>query len=412
MRAEVFPKPELPGHAVLRLYGTDASPEGMTLLIERRQGPDRFLSEAGWQRTESWLEPQRIDAFNGGLDLHVGPRVCDLVAGMTVRLAIREPDVGMVDTTVAAWPAMQTSGAHDPDRQTSESAAGRTDKEMRQARPRDEQATVIAARPVQPEYPPEPEPERELFIEPTLPAAFTPLPTTPPPDPIERPSVLSQRETQKSHLPLILGLVFGLLFLIAAAGGAYWWFVLRDKTTTIVDTKPKPPDDKVKPPDDKVKPPDDKVKPPDDKVGQGDPPADFTTPIRKQVDDVLSAKPTPEQLVARGKRFIRSGQLEGAFLVWREAADQGHAPAAFELAGFYDPINPIPNTPFKLNAERAAGLYETAAKAGIVPAMTRLGMLYARGADGFAADKAKARDWLKQAADKGDAEAKKALDTL
>lgn len=399
MRAEVFPKPELPGHAVLRLYGTDASPEGMTLLIERRQGPDRFLSETGWQRTESWLEPQRIDAFNGGLDLHVGPRVCDLVAGMTVRLAIREPDVGMVDTTVAAWPAMQTSGAHDPDRHTSDDVAGRTDKEMRQARSRDEQATVIAARPVQPE--PAPEPEREPFIEPTLPAAFPP-PSPPPPEPIERPSVLSQRETPRSNLPLILGLVFGMIFLIAAAGGAYWWFVVRDKTTMV---DPKPPD--PKPPD--PRPPEPK---PDPKTGQGDPPADFTTPIRKQVDDVLAAKPTPEQLVARGKRFVRSGQLEGAFLVWREAADQGYAPAAFELAGFYDPINPIPHSPFTLRAERAAGLYETAAKAGIVPAMTRLGILYARGAEGFPADKAKARDWLKQAADKGDAEAKKALDAL
>lgn len=390
MRAEVFPKPELPGHAVLRLYGTDASPEGMTLLIERRQGPDRFLAENGWQRTESWLAPQRIDAFNGGLDLHVGPRVCDLVAGMTVRLAIREPDVGMVDTTVAAWPAMQTSGAHDPDRQTSDTVAGRTDKDLRPARPRDEAATVIAARPVLPE----PEPEPEPFVEPTQAVAYTSQP-----DPLERPSVLSQRDTQKSSLPLILGLVFGLLFLIAAAGGAYWYFVLRDKQTPVVD---KPVVDKP-------------VDKPGDKTGQGTAagkPPDYTTPIRKQVDDIIAAKPTPAQLVERGKQFVQSGQLEGAFLVWREAADQGFPPAAFELAGFYDPINPIPNSPFKLNGERAAGLYETAAKAGIVPAMTRLGMLYAKGADGFTADKAKARDWLKQAADKGDADAKKALDTL
>ncbi|MGE0422074.1 MAG: tetratricopeptide repeat protein [Reyranellaceae bacterium] len=395
MRAEVFPKPELPGHAVLRLYGTDASPEGMTLLIERRQGPDRFLSEAGWQRTESWLQPQRIDAFNGGMDMHVGPRVCDLVAGMTVRIAIREPDVGMVGTTVAAWPAMQTSGAHDPDRQTADDEAGRTDKELRQARPRDDQATVIAPRPVLPEPAPLPEPQASPFIEPTLPAAFTPHPE--PVEQIERPSVLSQRETRKSNLPLILGLVFGLLFLVVAAGGAYWWFVLRDK----VDPVPPPPP----PPIPCCGPPTPKPVPPPGKP-------DYSTPIRKQVDDVLAAKPTPEQLVERGRQFVSYGQLEGAFLVWRAAADQGFPPAAFELAGFYDPINPIPNTPFKLNAERAAGLYETAAKAGIVPAMARLGMLYAKGADGFPADKAKARDWLKQAADKGDADAKKALDAL
>jgi hypothetical protein len=289
---------------------------------------------------------------------------------------------------------MQTSGAHDPDRQTDDDAAGRTDKELRQARLRDEAATVIAARPVLPE----PEPEPPPFIEPTQPASYTP----PQSDPLERPSVLSQRDSSKSNLPLILGLVVGLLLLVAAAGGAYWWFVLRDKGPPVID---KPVVDK---------PIDKPIDKPPDKSGQdtatGKP--DYTTPIRKQVDDIIAAKPTPEQLVARGRQFLQNGQLEGAFLVWREAADQGHAPAAFELAGFYDPINPIPNTPFKLNAERAAGLYETAAKAGIVPAMARLGMLYAKGAEGFPADKAKARDWLKQAADKGDADAKKALETL
>jgi len=390
MRAEVFPKPELPGHAVLRLYGTDASPEGMTLLIERRQGPERFLSETGWQRTESWLAPQRIDAFNGGLDLHVGPRVCDLVAGMTVRLAIREPDVGMVDTTVAAWPAMQTSGAHDPDRQTSDDEAGRTDKDMRQARPHNEQATVIAARPVVPEPLPEPEP----FIEPIQPVSYAP----PQPEPMERPSVLSQRDTQKSSLPLILGLVFGSLLLIAAAAGAYWWFVLRDKQQTVID---KPIEKPIEKPADKT-------------AGQSDSPAkpDYATPVRKQVDDFLAGNPTHEQMVARGRQFLQVGQHDGAFLLWRKATDEGFPPAAFELAGFYDPVNPIPNSQYKLSAERAAAYYETAAKAGVVPAMRRLGQLYARGADNLPADKAKARDWLKQAADKGDDEAKKALDAL
>ena len=83
---------------------------------------------------------------------------------------------------------------------------------------------------------------------------------------------------------------------------------------------------------------------------------DDATPIRRQVEDFLATNPTPEQLVERGKRFVRQGQIEGAFLVWRQAADQGYPPAAFELAGLYDPINPVPNTPFRLSAERAAGL--------------------------------------------------------
>ena len=36
MRAEVMPKPELPGHAVLRVHDLNVAPDGLTICIERR----------------------------------------------------------------------------------------------------------------------------------------------------------------------------------------------------------------------------------------------------------------------------------------------------------------------------------------------------------------------------------------
>lgn len=114
MRATVLPQPE-PGFAILRISELDASPEGLTLSIQRQQGPDSHLADDGWRRTETWLLPEQVQRTRQGFDFHLGPEVCDRLAGIaTVRLRIKEPDIGVVGATVLAWPAMLTSGAIDP----------------------------------------------------------------------------------------------------------------------------------------------------------------------------------------------------------------------------------------------------------------------------------------------------------
>ena len=50
--------------------------------------------------------------------------------------------------------------------------------------------------------------------------------------------------------------------------------------------------------------------------------------------------------------------------------------------------------------------------AGVAEAQRKLGLLFAKGGDGLAADTAKAKSWLQQAAAQNDADAKKALDAL
>src|ERR1700704_1845981 len=118
IRATVVPLPE-PGHAILRLVDLDASPDGLALSIQRQQGPDSHLADDGWRRTETWLRPSRVERNEGALDFHLGPEICDRMAGVsTVRLRVKEPDIGVVGSTVVAWPAMLTSGAIDRGKQS------------------------------------------------------------------------------------------------------------------------------------------------------------------------------------------------------------------------------------------------------------------------------------------------------
>src|SRR5688572_2976896 len=111
VRASVQPLPE-PGHAILRVSELEAAPDGLALSIQRQQGPESHLADDGWRRTEAWLLPGRVERRRDVLEFHLGPEICDRLAGIaTVRVRVKEPDIGVVGTTVVAWPAMLTSGA-------------------------------------------------------------------------------------------------------------------------------------------------------------------------------------------------------------------------------------------------------------------------------------------------------------
>ena len=143
VRASVLPLAD-PGHATLRLTDLDASPEGLTLSIQRQQGPDSHLADDGWRRTETWLQPARVQRVGNTLEFDLGPEICDRLAGVaTVRLRVKEPDIGVVGTTVVAWPAMLTSGAADP-------ASRLTDDTVRlkRARSRVELAPISTSSPI------------------------------------------------------------------------------------------------------------------------------------------------------------------------------------------------------------------------------------------------------------------------
>jgi hypothetical protein len=416
MRAEVLPKPELPGHAVLRVHELDAAPDGLAICIERRQGPEKYLSDGGWQRSESWLAPERIESFRGGVDFHVGPVVCDMVAGLTVRLSIREPGVGNIGATVVAWPSMQTSGAYDPNRMVAADAPAGTDRAFGTG----SAPTTVARLPEALRAPPAPEPmppppafapaEPPPLFQPASepPPLFEPAHEPPPPfqfnegppppygapppggfTPDLRADAAADRigappKKTSTGLWIALGAIV-LLLLSGVGAGAYWWFGscawCRAPEKVVPPTPPRP---------------------------NGKPPIPQQSE-RVLADEYLRARPPAEQMVEKCRAFRQDNRHVAAFLVCKAAADAGDPVGAAEYAAYFDPINRAASSPVDPDAAQAARWYERAAKVELPLAMRRLGQLYAKGADNFPADKARACEWLKKAADKGDPEARKGL---
>jgi len=364
VRAAVQPLAE-PGHAVLRISELEAAPEGLTLSIQRQQGPDTHLADDGWRRTEAWLMPERVERRGDVLEFHLGPEICDRLAGIaTVRLRVREPDIGVVGTTVVAWPAMLTSGAADPSSRLSDD----TVRLRRAAAPEPAPAT-----------PPEPTPEPP------------PPPVRPPPRPDLRASRAldpgpPQRSGGRGWLVAVL-----VLAILAGAGYYAWATYLRpaspDTTEATAPSASPAPTATVA----------------------------STTPagsVRDAVAGYLASGPTPEAMLAKARDYAKAGEWAAAFLVFRHAAEAGNAAAEVELAAFYDPLSTAAKGGFTPDGPRAADWYERAALAGSAEAQRKLGLLLAKGGAGLPVDVAKARSWLQQAAAQNDAEAKKALEGL
>jgi Sel1 repeat len=334
VRANVAPL-SAPGHALLRVSELDAAPEGLTLSIQRQQGPDTHLADDGWRRTETWLLPDEVSRRGDVLEFHLGPEICDRLAGIaTVRLRVKEPDIGVVGTTVVAWPAMLTSGAADGSNPFADDVV-----RLRHVRER--------AAP-----PPEPEPEPPPVVEPPRPAVF-----------------------------LLLG---------AGAGYFVWTNYFQEHEPAVAVTPPTAPPAPTPP-------------------VTAEPPKKS---VREAVAEYLTTKPTSDAMLSKGRDFAKAGDMAAAFLVFRQAAEQGNASAQLELASFYDPLTQPSRGGFTPDGQRAADWYERAALAGLPEAQRKLGLLLSKGGAGLAADTGKAKGWLQQAAAQNDADAKKALDAL
>jgi hypothetical protein len=378
MRATVLPQPE-PGHAILRVSELDAPADGLALSLQRQQGPDSHLADDGWRRTEAWLVPAYVERVKGALEFHLGPEICDRLAGTaTVRLRVKEPDIGVVGSTVVAWPQMLTSGAVDP------SARGTDDLVRLRRATRPEPPTERPADRIEPTFEPALPPPLELAAPELPPRLQEPEPAPPP------------RSNAGTWLVTMI------VLLILVAGGVYAYLFHREQLQSLIAAAP----------------------PPAAPVAAAAPPLPAPTPIspapsaeppkksaRMAVEEYLATKPAPDALMARARQYAQGNDLAEAFLIWRAAAEAGHPPAELEVAGFYDPLLPA-KAGFPPDGTRAADWYERAALAGNAEAQRRYGLLLAKGGAGLAPDPAMARTWLQQAAAQNDAEAKKALDAL
>jgi hypothetical protein len=364
MRASVQPQAE-PGYATLRIAELDASPDGLAISIQRQQGPESYLADDGWRRTEAWLQPAHVLRIKGVLEFQLGPEICDRLAGIaTIRLRVKEPDIGVVGTTVVAWPQMLTSGAVDL-------SSRNLDDTVR-----------LRGRVVEPPPPPAP-------------------PFEPPPEP--EPTPMPELRAEREPFPEEPGggrakwLVAAVIVLLLAGGGyyAYTNYIQphEEQSASAEPTAVPAP-------------------------AQPTAPAATPTPIapkksvREAVAEYLATNPAPEAMLAKAKEFADKGEMNGAFLVWRRAAETGSVPAQVELASFYDPLTAPPKAGFTPDGARAADWYERAALAGNAEAQRKFGLLLAKGGAGLPADQGRAKSWLQQAAAQNDAEAKKALEMM
>ena len=353
-----------PGNATLRISELDASPDGLTISIQRQQGPDSHLADDGWRRTEAWLPPERVARIKDTLEFQLGPEICDRLAGIaTIRLRVKEPDIGVVGTTVVAWPQMLTSGAVDPPSRSHDDTVR------------------LRGRPVA-EAPPPP-PAR---------------PSSRRRNPSRRPSCAAEREPCRApgraarQWPRQVGdRGHGL----AARGRG----VLRLHQLHRAAARSRRGGNAGC------------AERPGTIGGNARPDVAPRKSVRETVAEYLATNPAPDAMMAKGKEFAQAGEMNAAFLVWRRAAEAGNAPAQLELAAFYDPLETPPKAGFTPDGARAADWYERAALAGNPEAQRKFGLLLAKGGAGLPADQGRAKAWLQQAADQNDAEAKKALET-
>lgn len=217
----------------------------------------------------------------------------------------------------------------------------------------------IASAPIAPQAAPAPPPAPPAPPENTAPLVAEPiLPPPPPPS--------------KSRWPL--GAAAAVLVLVLA-GGLGWYLWIRPTSVTGTTTSAE-------------------------------------TPVTlDEARRVLATEPPLAEALARAQAHAAKGELQGAFLLYRYAAEKGDMGASMALAAMYDPAtysaqtSPLPAP----NPTEAVRWYEPAAQAGQVEAQYRLGMLLKSGATADLDGPEKGVAWLRKAADQGYGPAKEEL---
>lgn len=311
-------------------------------------------SQSPWGAAEFWIRPDGVRRQDGALVLPLDPAVTwHLAPNKPYLLFLRDGAGGAEKSPVLGIPLRLPSTPP--------------------ARWKPAEVAAVAAPPPPPPPPPAVEPEPPAPDLPPLVAEREPEPAPPP-----APPAASAGMKRGSAVMVILGVAAAWILLGA---GAYWWFVLRDAADPSVPAAP--------------------------------PVA--ASPAEKHdlatARALLATSPAAEAARTRAEAHVAAKDLEGAFLLYRAAAEKGDAKASVALGGFYDPASwtketsPLPAP----NADQALGWYRRAAEAGDAEAQYRLGLLLKSGKTEVADGPEQAVGWLKKAADQGHPKAKEAL---
>jgi TPR repeat protein len=107
-----------------------------------------------------------------------------------------------------------------------------------------------------------------------------------------------------------------------------------------------------------------------------------------------------------GRAYVRAKNYQTAIDQFRKAAEQGYAPAQYNLGVMY-----TRDVGVARDEAQAVAWYRKAAEQGYAPAQNDLGMMYQNG-QGVAQDDAEAVGWYRKAAEQGYARAQTDLGTM
>lgn len=396
-RVSVEPDPEQrPGYAVLVIEGLALPPHEVQCCIRRSGFGNDDLGPEGWRNGEHWFEPHRIDLLpNRESRLMVGPEIAQYLENGNYQLSLKAPGFSKSQERVMRWrdiPQTAPTGKRRRGGMASMavSSAGPvpSSPEAILAPASVEAPTTAGSAPplptvIEPAQVSQPTPPLPTVAKPTLqPEAARPdpvarsVPSAPLPPPAgenERVAVAPPART----VGLILAAV-GALMVLGAGGYGWWWWQGRESvrspaTPTRVDQSAEKPAEKPTPPATVES-------------------AVFTAQeARRKLQEGL----TPEQMYSLGQRFqTQPGGLDGALLLYSQAAEQGQAGAALKLGEMYDPASSVPTPLQRRRAAKAYEWYQRAAAGGVPEAAQRLSGL---------------RAWAEQEAARGDADAQALL---
>ncbi len=345
-RVRVEPDPEQrPGYAALVIEGLALPPHEVQCSIRRSGFGNDDLGPAGWRNGEHWFAPLRIDALSS-LDcrLIVGPEIVRYLENGNYQLGLQAPGFSKPQQRVMQWRDIPQPVAVKRRR-------GGMAGTVPAAAPPAENPTLIGAAPT---------------------SSLTTPPAVIEPKPPRTQTDDHQRRPPASRLWRVLAAV-GLLAVLGVGG--YWW--------SLPAPEPAPPDAN-QPGEPPLLPP--AVAPP-----ANAPPAFSVQDARQK----LQAGLTSDQMYVLAQQFqTQPDGLQGAFLLYSQAAEQGHAAAALQLGKMYDPASTEPTPLPRRRAAKAYGWYRQAAAGGVAAAGQHLDAL---------------RAWAEQAAGRGDVDAQTLL---
>ncbi len=201
------------------------------------------------------------------------------------------------------------------------------------------------------------EPEPEVLESPEPPLAFD-EPTMPPK---EAPLEMASKQEGKSGGKT--GLIIGLLLAAVAAGVAAWWFLLREPEKAPLPTPPEQTQNADKPQN-----PEQSQPKPADAAPQGTDAGKQALSPLASAREQLRGQALPDVSLAMAKPLRKADakpeESDAAFLLLEDAAQKGNAEAMFLVAQYYDPASTLPRGSIPADLTQAKRWYDQALQKG------------------------------------------------